>query len=387
MPELLWLVLFMSAIGCGWWLGRRERQPLLQRRAALAISNNHLLDEQPDAALQRLVEALEVSDETFETHLGVGRQFRLRGELAKATEVHQNLLTRPELGRPQQERAQLELANDFLSAGELSRAEPLLQNLVDSGAVVVTQALRSLQRIYEREREWSKAIEVGVRLAEGDPAVKVATAHYHCELAEQQLRRREAQAARPLLQQALRCDPACVRASLILARLDWQAGQVGAAMRQLLQVVEQDAELFPEALPQLLEYAADDEARLRLEQVLGRLLERSDARRADPLQLALAELIAQRLGGAAAIEQLQLYLVRQPSLPLMLRLLDYQRDSADPALRAQLAPLHEALAVLLSSAPVYRCHHCGFQSRQLYWQCPACHGWSTVRRQVRPVLS
>lgn len=387
MPELLWLVLFMLAIGSGWWLGRRERQPHVQRRGAAAISNNHLLDDQPDAALQRLVEALEVSNETFETHLGVGRQFRQRGELAKATEVHQNLLTRPELGRSQQERAQLELANDFLSAGELSRAEPLLQNLVDSGAAVLQQALRSLLRIYEREREWAKAIEVGARLAGEDPAVRVATAHYHCELAEQQLRRREAQAARPLLLQALRGDPACVRASLILARLDWQAGHADAAMRQLLQVVEQDAELFAEALPPLLQYAASDEARLRLEQVLGRILERFDARRADPLQLALADLIAQRLGSAAAIEHLQQCLARQPSLPLMLRLLDYQRDSAPEACRAQLSPLREALASLLASAPLYRCHHCGFQSRQLYWQCPACHGWSTIRRQLRPGLA
>lgn len=387
MPELLWLVLFMLATGCGWWLGRRERQPLQRHRAAVAISNNHLLDEQPDAALQRLVEALEVSNETFETHLGVGRQFRLRGELAKATEVHQNLLTRPELGRPQQERAQLELANDFLSAGELSRAEPLLQNLVSGAAAVMPQALRSLQRIYEREREWAKAIEVGTRLLEQDPSVCVATAHYLCELAEQQLRRRDAQSARPLLLQALRRDSACVRASLILARLDWQAGHADAAMRQLLQVVEQETELFPEALPQLLQYAADDEARLRLEQVLGRILERFEARRADPLQLALAELIAQRQGSAAAIEHLQRCLAQQPSLPLMLRLLDYQRDSASEALRAQLSPLREALAVLLANAPAYRCHHCGFQSRQLYWQCPACHGWSTVRRQPRPGLA
>lgn len=387
MPELLWLVLFMLAIGSGWWLGRRERQPLLQRRSAAAISNNHLLEDQPDASLQRLVEALEVSNDTFETHLGVGRQFRQRGELAKATEVHQNLLTRPELGRPQQERAQLELANDFLSAGELSRAEPLLQNLVDSGAAVLPQALRSLLRIYEREREWAKAIEVGARLADEEPSVRVATAHYHCEQAEQQLRRREVQAARPPLHRALRCDPACVRASLILARLDWQAGHADAAIRQLLQVVEQDAELFPEALPQLLQYAAGDEARLRLEQVLGRILERFDVRRADPLQLALADLIAQRQGSAAAIDYLQQCLGRQPSLPLMLRLLDYQRDSAADPARSQLSPLREALATLLGNAPAYRCHHCGFQSRQLYWQCPACHGWSTIRRQPRPGLA
>jgi len=378
--ELLWLGLFMSAIGCGWWLGSRERMPRLQRRGALAISYNYLLDDQPDAALQRLVDVLEVNDETFEAHLGVGRQFRQRGELAKATQVHQNLLARPELGRLQQERAQLELANDFLAAGVLSRAEPLLQNLVDSDAAVTPQALRGLLRLYEQEREWGRAIDIGQRLAQSDPAGWVATAHYHCELAEQWLRRNDPQPARSRLEQALQADPACVRASLILARLAWQQERRNDAIRHLLQVHEQDAGLFAEALPQLLQYASAPGDRERLEGYLRSALEQAGDSRVDPLVLALAEVVRERHGVEAALEVLRQRLAGQPSLRIIQRLLEWQGDAGS----RDLDLLRAAVGSLLGNAPAYCCRHCGFQARQLYWQCPACHGWSSIRRQTRP---
>lgn len=383
MAELFWLGLFMLAIGSGWWLGRREGAPQRQRRSALAISYNHLLDEQSDATLQRLVDVLEISNETFEAHLGVGRQFRQRGELERATELHQNLLTRPELGRAQQERAQLELANDFLAAGVLSRAEPLLQNLVDSDSGVTPQALRGLLRIYEQEREWERAIEVGRRLAQTDPAGRIATSHYHCELAEQFLRRHDPVQARGQLERALQVDAGCVRASLILARLAWQEERGKDAIRHLLRVAEQDGGLFAEALPQLLEYAVGSGDRGHLEDYLRKVLEKTGDSQADPLVLALAEVVRERHGVEAALGVLRQRLAQQPSLPVIRRLLEWQAHDG----RQDLDLLRDAVGSLLGKVPGYGCRHCGFQSRQLYWQCPACHGWSTIRRQPRPGLA
>lgn len=380
MAELLWLGLFMSAAGCGWWLGRRERLPGLRRRSALAISYNYLLDDQSDATLQRLVEVLEVNEETFEAHLGVGRQFRQRGELEKACQVHQNLLVRPELGRAQQARAQLELACDFLAAGVLSRAEPLLQNLVESDTGVTVQALHGLLRLYEQEREWGRAIEIGQRLARSEPAVAVATGHYHCELAEQSLRRNDPLQARERLEQALRADPACVRASLLLARLVWSQGNGSDAIRYLLQIAEQDAGLFAEALPSLQQYALAAGEGARLESYLREALAQAEDDRADPLALALADVVRERHGVESAQAVLRQRLAAQPSLPLIGRWLAWQDDLGV----GDLDLLRGALDSLLGSTPGYACHHCGFQARQLYWQCPACHGWSSIRRQPRP---
>lgn len=378
MSELLWLGLFTLAVGSGWWLGRREQLPHLRRRSAAIISYNHLLDAQSDQALRRLAEVLEVNDETFEAHLGVGRQFRQRGELEKATEVHQNLLGRPELGAAQRERVQLELAHDFLAAGELSRAESLLQGLTDGDSAIAVQAQRGLLRIYEQEREWERAIEIGNRLARSEPAARVACGHYHCELAEQLLRREAVEAAQRQLELALQADPACVRASLILARLAWQQGRGDEAVDHLLQVAGQDATLFPEALPQLLDYTAGSAARERLERFLSTVLERAGDSRADPLVLALALVIRERQGLASGIEFLRQRLACQPSLRLIQRLLEWQDEQATSA---ESACLREAVDSLIGHSPAYGCRQCGFQARQLHWQCPTCHGWSVLRRR------
>lgn len=378
MSELLWLGLFTLAVGSGWWLGRRERLPQLRRRSAAIISYNHLLDAQSDQALRRLAEVLEVNDETFEAHLGVGRQFRQRGELEKATEVHQSLLGRSELGAVQRERVQLELAHDFLAAGELSRAESLLQGLTDSESAVAVQAQRGLLRIYEQEREWERAIEIGDRLAHSEPAARVACGHYHCELAEQLLRRQAGEAAHRHLELALQADPACVRARLILARLAWQQGRGEEAVDHLLQVAGQDATLFPEALPQLLDYTAGSAARERLERFLSRMLEQAGDSRTEPLVLALALVIRERHGLASGIDFLRQRLACQPSLRLIQRLLEWQ---AEQAASAESACLREAVGSLIGHSPAYGCRQCGFQARQLHWQCPTCHGWSVLRRR------
>lgn len=378
MSELLWLGLFTLAVGIGWWLGRRERLPELRRRSAAIVSYNHLLDAQSDQALQRLAEVLEVNDETFEAHLGVGRQFRQRGELEMAARVHQSLLARPELAHAQRERVQLELAHDFLAAGELSRAESLLQSLAEGESAVASQAQRGLLRIYEQEREWERAIEVASRLASSDPAVRVACGHYHCELAERLLGRDVLEPAREQLELALRVDPGCVRANLILARLAWQAYQADAGIGYLLQVAGQDAAFFPEALPQLLDYTAGSPARERLEHYLRDALEQAGDSRGDPLVLALALVIRERHGIASGIDFLRQRLARQPSLRIIQRLLEWQ---AEQAASPEVASLHEAVGVLIGNTPAYCCRQCGFQARQLHWQCPTCHGWSVLRRR------
>ncbi len=382
MSDLLWLGLFMLAVASGWWLGRRERRPLERRRAAQAISDNHLLGQPSDATLKRLSEVLEVSNDTFDAHLAVGRQFRQRGDLERATQVHQNLLARPELGRAEQERAQLELARDFLAAGVFSRAERLLQELVEVRAGVSGEALLDLQRIYERERDWARAVEIARQLPPGEPSPQVALGHYYCEWAEQSLRRGEAAEARALLERALESDPACARASLLLARLHAAQGEERAAIGRLLQVAEQDRDFLAESLEPLLQHAASTGSLAQLEAYLRAQLARDEPTVRDALALSLARVVGEREGDAAAQALLREQLARHPSLALIRRLLECA--PADAGALADSA-VRDALARLAEEVPAWRCRRCGFQARRLHWQCPACHGWAVVRpRQVGP---
>ena len=105
------------------------------------------------------IQALEVDDETVELHLALGGLFRRRGQVDRATRLHQNLIARPSLNDEQRSLAVLELALDYHKAGWLDRAENLFKELLDKNAFK-TKAIEGLCRIYEQEKEWQKAIGI-----------------------------------------------------------------------------------------------------------------------------------------------------------------------------------------------------------------------------------
>ena len=142
MSEPLWLIpLFFFAIATGFFLGRREGKRR-QRRRMDSLSQeyvaglNFLLNEEPDKAVQALLNSLEVNDQTLETHLSMARLFRKRGEFDRATLIHSHLLEQGELPRATQEQIQLELAEDYLAGGLFDRAEEvLLEMLLEASTI------------------------------------------------------------------------------------------------------------------------------------------------------------------------------------------------------------------------------------------------------------
>ena len=65
-------------------------------------------------------------------HFALGSLFRRRGEMERAIRVHQSLLNRSDLPSAEREHAQHELAQDFLKAGMLDRAESGFEQLKDT---------------------------------------------------------------------------------------------------------------------------------------------------------------------------------------------------------------------------------------------------------------
>src|SRR5690625_5353274 len=84
---------------------------------------NFLLNEEPDRAIDAFIEVAKLDSETIELHFALGNLFRRRGEIERAIRVHQSLLARADLDVQSRQDAQFELAQDFLKAGMLGRAE------------------------------------------------------------------------------------------------------------------------------------------------------------------------------------------------------------------------------------------------------------------------
>ena len=266
--------------------------------------------------------------------------------------------------------ARHELAQDYLKAGLMDRAEALLLPLADQPAHAQA-ALELLLSIHEQARDWSQAIEVVQRLQ----AVKAQDygsllAHYHCELAEQALDENPDKAGR-LARRALDLCATSVRASLLLGSIAEKAGDPVAALRAYRRVPEQDARYMSEVITPLqkcseaigrpemfIEFIGEAELRLP---------------KSGSVMLARARVLGQSGGDVA--EYLARRLALHPQWPGLLAWIDAQAGNSTAD---DLGALRDALRERLRTRPGYRCTSCGLTPSILFWQCPSCKHWDCV---------
>jgi len=382
MPELLWLLLPVAAAS-GWWAAsrsasRRQRAQNQEANPVYFRGLNHLLNEEPDKAIDVFVEMLEVDSDTVETHLALGNLFRKRGEVERAIRLHQNLIARPALTREQRAQALLELGKDYMRAGLYDRAENLFLELKESGTYV-DHALRNLVTIYQQERDWQACLNMSAALEKhSGENQSLPISHYFCELALQARKAGQSAEAKRFLKQALKANRGCVRANHLMARFAAEEGDAAETVRLLKVAVEQDPEYLPEVLPEYVDSCKSLGDQAKLKTFLEDMAERYPNR---GTELYLAELIRQQQGDSAASDYLAHYIARTPSMPGLIRLVELQ--CGNPALRDEhlLHNVRNHLHRLLAERVDYQCEKCGFRASTMHWQCPSCRSWSSIKRK------
>jgi len=385
MRELALFAVLLLALGIGFYLGRRQsraqhasRQPTFDPVYVKGL--NLLLNDDNDQAVDLFVEEFEVTPETLDTHLALGNQLRRKGEFAKATKIHQNLLARPNLTQAQRQEAQLELARDFMGAGLLDRAEGLLQDLTQPGGDYRSSALKLLIEIYQDEREWHKAITTAEHLAGRrfgrfhQPDSR--RAHFCCELAQECLERQDLAGTRDCLNQALKFDRNSVRASLLLGELECRAGHWREALKALRQVAHQDPDYLPETLDLLCHCYRElgEQAELR-----ALLHEWQGTQPSSRLVIKLAEQIRWTQDDFAAADYIAKELAKRPTMRLLNCLIDLQMLHLSGPARENLKTLKQLVDQVLALKPGYQCHNCGFTGGKLHWLCPRCKQWGSIK--------
>ncbi|MBT4162324.1 MAG: lipopolysaccharide assembly protein LapB [Gammaproteobacteria bacterium] len=378
-------VIIFSAIGIGWWLGRRERT----KTSEIGDPNyyqglNYLLNEEPDRAVSTFIDNLEVNDDTLETHLALGGLLRRRGELEKAVFVHENILSQAQLSRSDMHGVQLELARDYLLAGLLDRAEELCVKLgqePDTGEAgsVRRESLKITLQIYEQEKEWLQAIEVAKLLVTGEEAehYEKAISHYHCELAEAQLEHNDLEGARESVREAIGHDVNNPRTSLVRGRLDVSEGHFDDAIAALTRIRDQDPVFVPESLETLEEvYRLDERPQAELRQYLESCLELTPS---ISIVLTLAKSIRDEMGDEAVAKFIAAHLKKNPTIRGLTQLIDLHIDNTRGIAKENLAILRSFAEALVADKPAYRCQSCGFDGKRMRWHCPVCRDWASIK--------
>lgn len=375
-----WLLLTV-AVAAGWVVGRYSRQ---RHRSRKNIDNEDsvrdrlqfLFTNYSDQAVENFVQSLAVNRDTVSLHLSIGSHFRNKGETDRAILIHQNLLARPELPARYTPQVTFELAMDYLNAGLLDRAEALLHQLMGDREYG-RRAARELIELYQQEREWEKAAQVAQTLtrSDADPAMFKTLAYITCELSDAALNKDDRWTSQKLAKEALDYDRSCVRATLLLMKMQIRQGNYREAGNQSLKVFEQNPDFGPEAVDRLMKLEREHGDVGRLVKKLRKLYEQYPG---TSLLLALVESVERSAGRSAAIDLLRQELELRPSVRGLLRLVEiagYEKGMTTDEGRLVSRIGH----LILANRPVYRCVSCGFSGQQLHWLCPSCKQWETVR--------
>lgn len=372
------------AASCGWWMGRRRYDKESIRHGGVPFKMrrdyfkglNYLINEQPDKAVDVFIKLLEVDSDTVETHLALGSLFRRRGEVERAIRIHQNIIARPDLATQHRLQALSELGQDYLRAGVLDRAERLFLELVELGERNQS-SYRFLLNIYQQEKDWVKAIEIAQKLQGLGESMGVIIAHYHCEIAEQALDQGNASSAHLNLKKAQTYHSSCVRASLIRAKIEFNDQNYKAAIQNYQKIINQDPEFLIEMINPLINcYRAlgeEDKMLTYFRDCLARYPHLS-------LVLAISGYLQRSQSYEHAIEFIAEQVRQKPSLAGVKCLVgSYLKEIHPRGETDKFAVIDQLLDQLLVDVPHYRCGQCGFSSKSLFWLCPSCHKWETIK--------
>ncbi|MCG9730767.1 lipopolysaccharide assembly protein LapB [Shewanella sp. Isolate13] len=379
MLEILFLLLPIAA-GYGWYMGRRSvRQKQTNQRKQLSrdyfTGLNFLLSNESDKAVDLFISMLDVDDDTIDTHLSLGSLFRKRGEVDRSIRIHQNLIARPSLTTEQRDIAMMELGKDYLAAGFYDRAEEIFINLVnqeDHSEEAETQLIA----IYQVTKEWQKAIDIIKKLKrKRQQELKHDSAHFYCELAN------EAQDdAMKLknLQSAIKQDNQCGRALLTLAELYLKQEEFKACKQAIEKLLNTDLDLLPDALAIAKEAYLLTNDSVGYQELLREAIEKGAGA---SIAITLAQHMIEQGHPKDAEKLIMEGLIRHPTMKSFQHLMKIHLQQAEEGqAKKSLSMLEQLVEQQIKYRPGYRCRECGFPSHRLYWHCPSCKHWGSIKR-------
>ncbi|WP_058910265.1 lipopolysaccharide assembly protein LapB [Entomohabitans teleogrylli] len=381
MLELLFLLLPVAA-AYGWYMGRRSAHQDKQQEANRLSRDyvagvNFLLSNQQDKAVDLFLDMLKEDTGTVEAHLTLGNLFRSRGEVDRAIRIHQSLMESASLTWDQKLLAIQQLGRDYMAAGLYDRAEDMFSQLVDETDFRLG-ALQQLLLIHQATSDWQKAIDVAEKLVKlGKEKQRVEIAHFYCELALQAMGNDDPDKAMTLLKKGAAADRNSARVSIMMGRIFIEKGEFARAQETLERVIEQDSELVGETLEMLHSCYQQLNKPDEWAAFLQRCVEENAGATAE---LMLAEIIEKREGQEAAQVYVTRQLQRHPTMRVFHRLIDYHLQEAEAGrAKDSLMALRDMVGEQMRTKPRYRCQKCGFTAFTLYWHCPSCRAWSTIK--------
>ena len=378
-------VIFISALLLGFLIGRFSYSNRNSKSKADSDSNNcsesyiqglnYLLANKSDKAIQLFVDLIKIDSETVETHLALGNLFRSKGEVDKAIKIHQNLIAKPNLNQNQRVMALSELAEDYMKAGLLDRAENLFKELVQINANDIS-AQRKLLELFSVEKSWTDALAVAqILLKLGEADGQLIVTHCYCEIAEQYLTVGNLREARESLKKAIKLDDKCIRASLLLIDVYLKINDLSKATRLLKQLLKSSPHLIELFIKPARDIYLKSGSPEQYQEFLIDLYKKTPVTR---VALELLESYQTLDKHDLLVAFLYEAIEKSTSLDLYDFAFSYYKSRPDK-INEVWTGLTTNFHRIKSNRVAFLCNVCGYESHTMQWNCPSCKTWSSFK--------
>ena len=368
------------------WAAALRRGDLRERTGFRASPHytqglHYLAAGQLELAISELRKVAREDPEAIEVSLVLGNLFRQAGQVERAIQTHQSLLSRSDISRAERAHTLACLATDFRAAGFLDRATRTYAEVLEVDPKNL-HALVGQQKLHEDQRQWKEAYEVQTRLSrlrKTDDSLVLG--FLQAEMGHEALRVGDLQGAEKAYRTALSLDGRVFPAHLGLADLYAQQAPAKAAA-----ILEDAIAAAPEraylAFDRLARAHAACGEPSRFVAACERII-RSDPRdwRA---RLALARQIAADGRQEEAFGLLLRALEANPHV-LALHIEAWLALKALGAAEETVRRYVETAEAAVFYRDPHICTACRYRADDMLWRCPHCHEWNTfVEERLGP---
>lgn len=363
MIELLFLLLPVAA-AYGYIMGKNNASNEAQQQNQEIINEyskglKFLLDREEDQGLEHLISLLEISANSVEHYLTLATLFRRRGELDRAIKVHELLLKHDALSLEQKKHVLYELAQDYMMAGLLDRAE---ENLVYLYALEDDNALCQLMLLYLQSHDWDK----GIALFESKQSdfkssqIKKTIANFYCEKALLEKNFKQLDEIADLTQDL-------VRPKYMLGENAFNEGDYLQAIKYWGSLLDKNTAFAPIFLDKLeLSYE-----KLNLQKNYFSHLSKHLKNDNVLIKIHYCKNLMAQGKVDEAINYITQVLRKQPNIRGFSFLLTLMSEQSQD-IKLVLTEINKLVQDYIATKALYQCNHCGFTSKKLYWFCPSC---------------
>lgn len=383
MLELAFLLLPVAA-AYGWYMGRnsiRQKDQTVKEDWSKKFSTgiNYLLSNQQDKAIDFLIEALKVDEDTVEAHFAMANLFRRRGELDRALRIHEHLVHQKHLPSKEKQKAVFELGKDFLSAGLFDRAEEMFERLLKTRQYGL-KSLTYIFQIYQSTSDWQAGLVFEKLVVKSNDYKLLHTlTNFYCEIATQALAEENYIEVVELLDKAISFDPKSCRTNRLLAQVYVNQEQYDEARKCYLAIYKQDSEYFPDIIDVMHECYVKLDTETEFFQFLRQAYDETGS---TSVLVKYVNNLELKHGNKKAQDYMMTALNRRPTIRGFKHFVKMQvKDTEQNSSNQSIDVIKELITSYLKVKPRYACRTCGFSSSGHYWSCPSCHEWE----QIKPV--